>query len=447
MHLKKGNEIEVEVQHINIAGKGIAQVEGKNIAVDGLFPGDIALVRIRKVKKSYVEAKLIKLIKPSPLRIPPKTKHAEISGGTPWEVIDYPKQLEFKQSEVKRVLENLNLNPQIHPIIGMDNPWYYRNKMQYSFGFDENMSPTLGLHVKYRKYDVYDLYDCQIHEPYAADLVAFFRNETIQKGIPPYRFKTGEGVLRDLTLRSAKQTKQSLVMLSVSDQADLNQFKEIIHIAAHHFEKISSWYLELVTVKKGQPTTQEIIHIAGEKEITEKLCNLEFKIGPTSFFQPNPVQAEKIYNLVKTYANLNPTDIVYDLFCGTGTIGLTLANQSQHIYGIDINEESIQMANQNKELNNIQNATYISGDIFKTELNWPKPDVIVIDPPRAGLSPKLIELITSLNPKKIVYVSCNLKTFARDCTEFAAHNRKLIQVQPVDQFPHTRHLELVGEII
>ncbi len=432
--LKKGSEIEVEIQHINIAGKGIAKVDGINVAVDRVFPGDKVLIKIKKSKKAYAEGEVIKLIEQSKLRIPTKSRHAAISGGSPWEAISYPTQLEFKQKEVERILHNVGLTPDIKQIIGMDNPWCYRNKMQYSFGYDVNMEPVLGLHVAGRKYDCYDVEECLLCENWLSQLLGFIRHETIRKGIPPYRFKTGEGVLRDLTVRVGKRTGEAMVILSVAEPID----EQIIHRAAKHFPNVTSWYTELVTVEKGRRTTRTLKLIDGEEVIHEELCGMTFPIGPQSFFQPNTEQAEKIYKIVADMAGLTGEEVVYDLFCGTGTIGLTLASKAGHVYGIDIEEEAIKMANSH----GIENATYIAGDVFKTKIEWPRADVVIVDPPRAGLQPKLINWIKSLNPRKIIYLSCNLKSFARDCQEFG----NLTTVQPVDQFPHTRHLELVGLI-
>ena len=449
MNISKGTEIEVLIQHLNINGKGIGKYEDYNVAVNRCFPGDTVLAKIKKIKKNYIEAELVEVIKKSELRVPARSKHAEYSG-SPWEVLDYAYQLEVKQKEVARITQNLDLKLNIKPIIGMDDPWYYRNKMQFSFGFDESMEPVLGFHVSGRRYDIYDLEEDFLCEDWIPEFVDYFRQKTIKAGHTPYRFKTGEGELRELTLRVGKRTKQVMVILSVSEQMNSEEANKILEQAAKDLPYISSVWLETVTVKAGRRTERVLTHIAGEKDITETLTvnnqQLTFSVGPTTFFQPNTAQAEVIYQQVADLAHLDGTQVVYDLFCGTGTIGLSLAHNAQHVYGIDIVEESIDKALENQKQNDIENATYVAGDVFKTELNWPNPDVVVFDPPRAGLSPKLIELIASLNPKQIIYVSCNLKSFAHDLSEFQNHGWILKSVQPIDQFPHTRHLEVVGEL-
>lgn len=449
MQLKKGTEIEVEIKYLNISGRGVAKQildnQEYSIAVPGLFPGDKAIISLTKIKKNYAEGKLVRITEKSPIRITPRSKHAKISGGSPWQVIDYDMQLEFKQKEVERILNNVNSDAEIKPIIGMKDPWFYRNKMQYSFGYDQNMSKTVGLHVAGRKFDVYDLEECFLFEPWAADVVAWFRQECFeQANLLPYKFKTGEHELRDLTIRSSKATKEAMLILSVSENANLDKIKKVVQKASQELEQINSFYLEQVQVKKGRRTERKLIHIAGPKTITEKIKDLDFQIGPTSFFQPNTKQAEVIYDQVAQLAKLTGQETVYDLFCGTGTIGLTLAKQTKHVYGLDIVEESIQMAQKNAKLNDLQNTTYLATDIFKGLPDWPNPDLIVVDPPRAGLQPNLIEATTKLDPAKIIYVSCNIKSFTHDLLEFRNHGWVLKTIQPVDQFPHTRHLETVA---
>jgi len=428
-----------------------------SVAVERLFPGDVALVEIKKIKKSYIEATFVQFVKQSPLRKKAKSRHAGMSGGSPWEVISYDKQLEFKQIEVERIMKNIEADTaDIKQIIGMEDPWFYRNKMQYSFGYDENMKPTLGLHVAGRKFDVYDLIDCNLAEKWMPQVVAWFRQHCFGAGLLPYHFKTGQHELRELTIRSSKKNpEQAMVILSVSGNADLDQVQAIVEKASKELTMLSSFWVEQVTTMKGRRTQKDLYHIAGSETIQEKLTvagkELEFEIVPPSFFQPNTLQAEVIYNQVANLAGLTEAkdQIVYDLFCGTGTIGLSLAHLAKHVYGLDIVEDSIKMAEINADLNNIDNVTYVAADIFRQfkDFNWPKPDVLIIDPPRAGLQTKLIEQIAKMQPSKLIYVSCNLKSFAHDLLEFRELGWDLKSLQPIDQFPHTKHLEVVGELV
>jgi 23S rRNA (uracil1939-C5)-methyltransferase len=444
--LKKGSEIELTIEHLNISGRGVCKVEGCNVAVDGVFPGDKARIVLTKVKKKYAEGRLVEMVSYSPLRIKPRSRHAAISGGSPWEILNYNLQLIFKQQEVERIMKNVGADPEIKQILGMNDPWFYRNKMQYSFGFDENMNPVLGLHVVARKFDVFDLYECLLCEPWIPQLLAFFRNETIKKGIPPYRFRTGEGWLRDLTVRVGKNTKEAMVVSSISSSASLNKMKAIIERAQSHFPRISSWWIEIVSVRKGTITGHGLHHVCGQESIHEKIGDFVFELGPVTFFQPNTEQATKIYQVVRTFIEPNKNQVVYDLFCGSGTIGIFISQNVKSVFGMDIERESIEMAKKNAERNGVKNATFVCGDVFKSQISWPKPDVIIVDPPRSGLSPKLIALIAEWAPSKVIYVSCNIQSFASDIKEFALQGYSLKTLQPVDQFPHTKHLEVVGEL-
>ena len=254
MDLKKGTEIEVEIQYLNISGRGVAKWNDYSVAVDRLFPGDKAKITLTKIKKNYLEGSLVELLEPSPLRVEPRSVHAHESGGSPWEVISYENQLDFKQKEVERILGNIQAdNAEIRHIIGMEDPWFYRNKMQYSFGYDAEMNPTLGLHVAGRKFDVYDLKDCYLAEPWMAKVVDFFRKECFGHGLLPYMFKTGEHELRDLTIRSTKKTKQGMLILAVSHTAYFETIKKIVQKAAEEIEEIQSFWIEQIAVQKGPP--------------------------------------------------------------------------------------------------------------------------------------------------------------------------------------------------
>lgn len=458
MNLKKGTEIQVEILHLNISGRGVAETvindEPYFVAVDGLFPGDVAKVTIVKIKKKYLEAKLVELISPSPHRTKPKSDHSEVCGGSPWEVLDYDYQLEIKQKEVKRILDNINLKDvQVNPIIPTDEPWFYRNKMQYSFGFNEKMEPVLGLHVAGRRFDIFDVRDCHLAEPWFNQVLEFARQNLLLNGFTPYSYNTNSGQLRNLTLRVGKNTGQAMLILTVSQEVELSEVQDFFKLAAITFPNILSFYFETVTVQKGTPTTAKFELVSGQENIAEELTvnnkTYQYFVGPETFFQPNTNTAAKIYEEVTRLAEIDKQTTVYDLFSGTGTIGISLAEQAKAVYGIDIVPESIALANQNLVKNSVGNATYLAADIYKlpADLDWEKPDLVVIDPPRAGLTPKVVEYLVEMNPAKIVYVSCNLKSFCQDVLEFQMHGKKLVSLTPIDQFPHTKHLEVVGLII
>lgn len=478
MKLKKGTQLRVQIESLNMKGLGISKYTQDNpyyspnsqdryqsqqqltynIAVDGLFPGDEATVEIFRSKKLYSEAKIIEIHTQTPDRVNTKNNYAGISGATPLEALSYPKQLEYKSNEVHRIINNIaNNQPQINPILGMQDPWFYRNKMQYSFGYTEEMQPTLGLHVKRRKYDIVPATNCHLHEENINPILEFFQTKSFQApyNFTPYRHNQNEGDLRCLTTRSNKlhPEKQNMIVLEVSQNVDITKAKHLLEEFIQQFPDTTSVYIEQILVQKGKRTEHILHHIHGQEYIQETLqvedTNLTYNIGPKTFFQPNPTQAQKIYTLAaQLVPEANKDQIIYDLFCGTGTLGLSVAHRAKHVYGIDIEKTSIESAHTNQSQNNIPNATYIAGDVFKDlpKQDWPKPDVVIVDPPRAGMHEDTVKFLTDLNPEKIIYVSCNIKTFGHNLQTFQENGWELKHITPVDQFPHTRHLEIVGLI-
>jgi 23S rRNA (uracil1939-C5)-methyltransferase len=289
------------------------------------------------------------------------------------------------------------------------------------------------------------------------EIVSFFQDKAFSApySFTPYQHSKNEGDLRNLTTKSSKlhPEKQQMIILEVSQNADLQKAKELMEEFQKTFPEIASLYIDLVYVEKGHRTTSTLHHIHGEEFIQETLQvedkSLTFNISPHTFFQPNPSQAQKIYSLAAgEVSTQNEDQIIYDLFSGTGTLGLSVAHRAKHVYGIDIEKTSIESAKLNQDQNNISNATYVAGDVFKDlpKQDWPKPDVVIVDPPRSGMHEKTIEFIDTLNPDKVVYVSCNIKTFAQNLQTFQKLGWSLHKITPVDQFPHTRHLEIVAVI-
>lgn len=454
MNLKKGQELEIQIQSLNIKGQGIGFYEFEqqkyNLAVARTYPGDKVLVSLRKIKKNFLEAELIQILEPSKDRIVPQNSYAEISGSTPLECLDYQKQLEYKQNEVQRILNNLDLQPQINSIIGMQDPYFYRNKMQYSFGVTPDVFEfCLGMHHFKYKFKIVPASDCRLCDRICSPLVEFTLSYFKNSDLKPHDFRDGSGDLRNLTIRIAKNTPEKMLILEVQKPENIDQYTEYFQQLQQKFPELTSVYLHTTFQKKGQKTQIDIQHIYGKEFLTEKLnVNQEifsFEILPQAFFQPNTKQAEVIYGLVQNLAL--QSNIIYDLFCGTGTIGMVLASKAQKVYGIEIEPQSIAVAKQNALLNQISNIEFLEGDVYKVlkESNLPSPDLIVVDPPRSGLTDKALDFVADLKPKNLIYVSCNIKTFAQNAVALKEKGYTLESVTPVDQFPHTRHLELVSK--
>jgi len=462
MQLKKGTLLEVEFTSLTAFGQAHAKVTIEdheyNLVCPDLYPGDFAQVELTKIKKNFLEASLVELKKASDWRVTTRNNYFGISNATPLEALNYEKQLELKTNEVHRILGNLDLveGTQIMPIVGMQDPWYYRNKVEYSFGYTKDFDPVIGFHVKNRRFDIVDATSCHLFSENASELLSVAKQVFFQYH-KPYQFSCNQGDLRTLTFKQTQDHKQLMVILEVSNfatlniiQSDLEEF--IKHIQPHYEQAISAYY-QVTTVLKGRRTTKELVHVSGPECISETLKinqkDYFFQIFPDSFFQPNPSQASKIFELVQNITAAHSAQVVYDLFCGTGTLGIIAANAQTQVYGIDIVESSIQLAINNSKLNNLENTSYVADDIYKNlnQYSWPDPDLIIVDPPRKGLGEKTIDLIVSKQPPVLVYVSCNLKTFAQDAAFLKQSGYRLKQVTPVDQFPHTKHLEVVSEFI
>ena len=470
--LKKHEKISVDIEKLAFGGAGIGHFnydEEKNglrlarpivVFVENTIPGDSVVAEITRIKPNYLEARLSDIKKASPLRIEPRCKHFNICGGCTLQNLKYEDQLEIKENQVSEALSHIGgiKDPPVLPIIGFnkgaEGPWFYRNKMEFSFGKDDDGNVTLGLHPKHRSYDVFQIEECFLESSDIGEMlsaVAEFMNEN---NISPYNYKNDTGLLRTFFVREGKRTGERMVNIVVSDEPFLKQ-KEFIKllVQSDKFKSPTSIYLTNQIVKKGHRTQLIENCIFGESHLNERMqlegtagASLEFEILPQSFFQTNTLQAEILYKTVIDLGGINKDDIVYDLFCGTGTIGLFCAHKASSVLGVDINESAILNARANAEKNGLKNIKFYIGDVFEVISDRvEKPNVIVVDPPRVGLGDKLCEHLLSVGAPKIVYVSCNPTTLARDlkvlCTKY-----KLISAQPVDMFPHTYHIETVCEL-
>lgn len=426
MQYKKGQKIEVSIEKLAFGGKGIGQFEGRKVFVNDAVPDDLVECSLSRIKPNYFEAKLVKIIKSSDLRIKPKCKHFDICGGCAWQYLSYDEQLKIKETQVKEALEHIGgfKNPDVKPIIGCEDPWFYRNKMEFSF-----YKGMVGLHPKGYRYEVFDLKEC------------FLESSEIPKILEQVRKIIKPGML-SIVIREGKRTNERLINL-IYDEAEIDRtkFTELMKPFA------TSIYITKKIAKRGQKTQLIEEHLHGKKTLTEEMCGLKFEILPQAFFQPNTIQAEKLYKTVAGLGEIKANHIVFDLFCGTGTIGMTLASKAKFVFGADTNKSAIQNAEQNAKSNNIENIEFFAGDAYKVikELDI-KPDIVVVDPPRSGLSKKLVEKLAKLRPKRIIYVSCNPTTQARDLKILKKAHYKLEVTQPVDMAPHTYHIETVAKL-
>ena len=421
MQLQKGTVIKAHFTSLTSFAQAHAKVEiegeSYNLVCPDLYPGDIAEVALTKIKKNFLESTLVKIIQESEFRVETKNNYFGISNATPLEALSYTKQLELKQNEVERILSNLDLlkSVDLQPIVAMQNPWYYRNKVEYSFGYDANFNKVLGFHVKNRRFDIVNADSCHLFLPKMGDYLKL-ASEIFYKYYSPYQFSCNQGHLRTLTFKRTKENSQLMMILEISGEVTPKDVSSLLiqladQINQDYQNPISVYVLQTI-VLKGRRTTKQYTHIQGPESIRETL-NINqkqyiFDIFPDSFFQPNPEQASKIFELVQNLTNdLNP-EVIYDLFCGTGTLGIVSANQNAKLFGMDIVDSSIQLANANANINYIKDFTFVANDVYKNldQQKWPNPDLILVDPPRKGLEEKTIDFLASTSAKSLIYVSC-----------------------------------------
>ncbi len=443
-------------------GKSLARIEGKVIFIEGAVPGDVADVLVTKNKKDWAEGKALKIKEFSKERVTPFCIHFGVCGGCKWQMLPYRKQLEYKEQEVKDAFRRIGrlVDVPVFPIIGSEKTIHYRNKLEFTFsnkkylpadelkalGDDEWPGGALGYHVP-RLYDkIIDIYECWLMDDVNNAIRNCLRDYAKKHNLPYYDIKEHSGWLRNIIIRDC--TTGELMVNLVFGYDDEDQRKNICN---YLLEKVPQITTLLYTIN---PKWNDSIYdldpkiVSGKGYVIEKLENFSFKISPKSFFQTNTKQAEILYNVVKDFAGLTDNEIVYDLYCGTGSIGIFLSEFAKKIIGVDVIAEAINDAKENAQLNDLNHASFYSGDVIEIcndqffQLHG-RPNVIIVDPPRAGLHTKLISKLIEIAPPKIVYVSCNVATQARDLQLL---NEKFIveKLQPVDMFPHTHHIECVA---
>ena len=451
MQVKKGQIVEFDIENLAFGGAGIGRLDGRAVFVKETMPGDKVKASFTKIKSKYAEAKLVEIISPAKERVQPKCPYSGVCGGCQVQFMPYEKQLEFKRQHVIDCFERIGeiKNPPVGEIIGSENQFYYRNKMEFSFGYDAEMNFTLGMHVPGRRFDILDLKECHLESELSYQIVNLVRDLMMKLKWRPFKYSNGKGFLKHLSIREGKRTNEIMINLITSNdlpkdiQEGLNEFVELIKA------NVTSIYWTQVISKRGTPRRYEEKLLFGENYLTEEMHlengdKLSFEILPKAFFQVNTFQAEKLYQEVINLATKNDHKMIFDLFCGTGTIGLFLAKYAEKVLGIEMNESAVKAARVNAEKNNIFNIDFFNGDVAKVlEEIKELPSLVLVDPPRAGLTEKTIDQINNFNPKEVIYVSCNPSTLARDVKIFKEYGFKIQSVQPVDMFPHTFHIENV----
>lgn len=459
MTVKKGQPLELKIEKLIFGGRGLAHMNGLAIFVERAVPGDEVRVRVFKKKKNHAEARLVELMAPSPFRVKPLCRYFGFCGGCTWQCLDYEKQLFFKKEHIVESLEHIGQlkDIQVHPVIPSEKIFGYRNKMEFSFSdrrwlLPEELSKqdiqkdfALGLHVPGTFDKVLDTEACLLMPNTGNKILGEARHYAKESGIPPYGLKSHKGFWRFLMLRhSYAHDKWMVNIVTSEEQRPLVQ--PLADLLYEKYNNITSVVNNVNTRKAGIAVGEWEIPLSGEPFISDKIAGFEFEISANSFFQTNTAGAERLYETVKAYAGLTGKETVVDLYSGTGTIPIFLSDGAREVVGIEILEGAVKDAQKNCRKNRIQNCRFICKDIKEGLKDVEgRPDVMIIDPPRAGVHPDVIKTVRSLSPRRIVYLSCNPATLARDLA-LLKEDYHVVEVQPVDMFPHTYHIESVARL-
>jgi len=445
-------------------GKSIAHLEdGKVLFVENVVPGDVINVRITKSKKSWAEGKMTELIAPSTLRVDPFCQHFGVCGGCKWQMLPYAQQLIYKQQQVEDQLKRIGqiALPEIQPILGSHKEKYYRNKLEFTFSAQRyrtheeikaangalfSKEHALGFHAPGLFDKVVPIYTCYLQDEPTNRLLEVLRNFSEKKGYSYYDYRLQQGWLRNVILRRTK-SGEVLINLVIKEE-NKKERKAILEHLLEEIPGITSLHYTINGKVNDSLHDQEVITYYGKGFIEETLENFRYKISPKSFFQTNSYQAELLYQVTRDFAGLTGNETLYDLYCGTGSIGIFCSKKAKKIIGIEAIPEAIEDAKENAAMNGLDNCQFYAGDVAAicTDdffIAHGTPDVIITDPPRAGMHEKLVQQLLKMEAPKIVYVSCNPATQARDLQLLDA-KYKVTRLQPVDMFPHTHHIENVA---
>ncbi len=445
MMLKKNGIYTVTIEDLGHKGEGIGKVKGIPLFIEGGLPGDELKVEVTKLKKNYGFAKLLEIEKPSDKRVIPRCPIAEVCGGCQIMNLDYSEQLNIKTKRVRETLKRIGkVEAPVRETIGMNEPYHYRNKAQFPIGLQGN-EPVMGF-FKTGTHEIVNTEHCYIQHPVNDVLTRIVKAYIKKHSITVYNEKSRKGLLRHMVSRVSYETGEVMVIFVINGK-ELPHEEELIKALKSEVQNLKTVVLNVNTKNTNVIFGEETRTLYGEGYIIDKLKDLSFYISPRSFFQVNPTQTEVLYDKALEFANLNKEQTVFDLYCGIGSITLFLAKQAKKVYGIEIVPEAIEDAKKNAELNGLQNTEFIRGaaekEVPKLYEKGITADVVVIDPPRKGCEEKVLETMVKMDPERIVYVSCNPSTLARDLAYLEENGYNTREVQPVDLFPHTSHVEAV----
>jgi 23S rRNA (uracil1939-C5)-methyltransferase len=459
MTVKKGETIQLSISGVAFGGKGLSRVDGLTVFVEQAVPGDLVLARIVKKKKNYAEARVIELRESSPSRIVPPCPYSGICGGCTWQFLVYARQLEHKRQHVSESLAHIGgiEGVAVHPTIPSEKIFAYRNKMEFSCSDRSwllreemeqgasDLSPAVGLHVPEIYHKVLDIEACLLQPDAGNRILRDFRRFLLDSGLPVYGLRSHVGFWRFLMLRHSTARDEWMVNIITAGE-DRKAVQPLADRLMERYPEVVSVVNNITTRKSGVALGEYEVPLAGTPFLTDRIGSFEFDISANSFFQTNTLGAEALYRVVKSYAGLTGGETVLDLYSGTGTIAIYLSDASARVIGIEMAESAIADAEKNRIKNRVDNCRFLEGDMRRVLAGVSEiPDVMIIDPPRVGMHKDVTARVLEMAPERIVYVSCNPATLARDLAMMKDAYR-VEEVQPVDLFPHTFHVEAVARL-
>lgn len=449
--MRKGSEILVKIEKTEFPSMGIGREGERTIYVKNSFPGQTVKGRVKKKKADYAELKPLEVVERAEYEIDAKCPHFGICGGCSSQTLTYEKQLELLGEEVKNLFIDANISTgEYEGVTGSLNQWEYRNKMEFTFGdMEKGGELTLGMHIKNKSFGIINVDQCKIVDEDFRKIISLTVEYFRKQDLPYYRVMKREGYLRHLVIRKAKNTGELMVNLVTTTQIDfdLTEYVELLKSANFDGKLVSILHTENDSFSDAV-IADKLNVLYGIDHIQEELLGLKFKISPFSFFQTNTKGAEGLYSIVREYMGDSENKVVFDLYCGTGTIGQIVAPKAKKVVGIELIEEAVEAAKENAKLNGLNNCEFLAGDvaeIIKTVKD--KPDIIILDPPRSGVHPKALDYVIKFKAKEIIYVSCNPKTLVNDLKVLTDSGYEIVKTRVKDMFPNTPHAEIVVKLV
>ena len=443
--VEKNKEYIVDIIDNGFEGEGIAKIENFTIFIPNTIKGEKVKILIVKVLKSYAYGKLLEIIEKSKSRVETDCETYKRCGGCDLRHIEYGKTLEMKQNAIQSLVNKTLKNKiKVEETLGMEKPYFYRNKAQYPVGINKENVPVIGVFAN-RTHEIIPIEECLIQNKESQKVAKFVLEFIKENNISVYNEKTRKGLIRHIVTKIGIRTNELMLILVINGKSIPNENK-LVKEVLEKFPNVKTIVKNINTNNTNVIMGKENINLYGNGYIEDILGEFKFKISPLSFYQVNPIQAEKLYNIGVEVANISKEDVVFDLYCGIGTISIFMAKYAKKVYGIEIVEEAIKDAKENAKINDIKNCEFIVGDVEKVLddlINNKKiiPDIIMIDPPRKGLDNKSVENILKISPKKIVYISCNPASLVRDLAKLE-EKYEINKIKPVDMFPYSKHVEV-----